>query len=178
MEKGLVDDFVEKKNRDDLVKRANAAFPTLIGKKAPNITVLARDSSRVELHALKAKYTLMFVYAPDCGHCQTQSPLLVKFLEDYVVPKKLDMKIITLCSYIGLDKMPDCWKYVDEKKFGGFINTIDPFLASRYKILYNIEQTPQLFLLDENKVILSKGFEAKQLPEVMDGILGVEPPKN
>jgi hypothetical protein len=58
-----------------------------------------------------------------------------------------------------------------DKGFDDFINTIDPYMISRYKTLYNVETTPAVFVLDENKIIRSKNIEAKQLEEVIDFLM-------
>ena len=58
-----------------------------------------------------------------------------------------------------------------EKGFDDFINTIDPYMISRYKTLYNVETTPAVFVLDENKIIRSKNVEAKQLEEVIEFLM-------
>ena len=58
-----------------------------------------------------------------------------------------------------------------EKGFDDFINTIDPYMISRYKTLYNVETTPAVFVLDENKIIRSKNVEAKQLEEVIEFLI-------
>lgn len=170
IESGVCDEFLEKENREKIVQNANKLDPILIGKRAPEIKVFKEDSTRISLSEIKAKYTVVFFFAPDCGHCQKQSPDLVAFFKK-AKEKKIDVKVLATCTYIGTDKMPECWKYVKEKGFDGFINTIDPFLTSRYKTLYNVETTPQLFILDENKIIRSKSIEAKQLEEVLDFII-------
>ncbi len=170
IEKGMCDEFLEKDNREKIVTNANKLAPILIGTRAPEIKVFKEDSTRISLSDVKAKYTVLFFFAPDCGHCQKQSPDLVAFLKK-VKEKKLDVKVLAVCTYVGTEKMPECWKYVKEKGFGDFINTVDPFLTSRYKTLYNVETTPQLFILDENKIIRSKSIEAKQLEEVLDFII-------
>ena len=170
IEKGMCDEFLEKDNREKIVTNASKLAPILIGTKAPEIKVFKEDSTRISLSEVKAKYTVLFFFAPDCGHCQKQSPDLVAFLKK-VKEKKLDVKVMAVCTYLGTEKMPECWKYVKEKGFGDFINAVDPFLTSRYKTLYNVETTPQLFILDENKIIRSKSIEAKQLEEVLDFII-------
>jgi peroxiredoxin len=149
----------------------------LIGKVAPNITVFIQDSvynekfnKRISLHDVKAKYTILFFYSPDCGHCQKQSPDLVAFLKK-AKERKLDVKIFATCTYKKEEQMPECVKYIQEKGFGDFINTMDPHLISRYYSLYNVETTPQLFILDENKVIRSKNIDTKQLEDVMDYLI-------
>ncbi len=170
IESGYCDDFIAKDNKDKLVENANHLFPILIGKIAPNIRTFQVDSTPITLHSIKAKYTVLFFYAPDCSHCQKQSPFLVDFFKK-VKENKWDIKVVTVCTYTGTDKMPECWKYAKEKGFGDFINTIDPYMISRYKSLYNVVTTPQLFILDENKIIRSKSVATDQLTEVFDFIM-------
>lgn len=52
-----------------------------------------------------------------------------------------------------------------------FVNVYDPVLMSNFKIIYNIKSTPQFFILDKDKKILSKGIGAEQLDEVMGKII-------
>ena len=170
VESGYCDDFIAKDNKDKLVENANHLFPILIGKIAPNIRTFQADSTPITLHSIKAKYTVLFFFAPDCSHCQKQSPFLVDFFKK-VKENNWDIKVVTICTYSGADKMPECWKYAKEKGFDGFINTIDPYMISRYKTLYNVVTTPQLFILDENKIIRSKSVATDQLSEVFDFIM-------
>ncbi len=178
IETGQTDDFIEKNNKEKILNNANKLFPILIGKKAPEITVFIQDttfdknSKAISLYSIKSKYTILFFYAPDCGHCQKQSPELVAFAKK-AKEKNIDVKIFTTCTYLNnsSNKMPECVKYIQEKGFVDFINTMDPYLMSRYKQLYNVETTPQIFILDENKIIRSKSIEAKQLEDVVDFII-------
>ena len=174
---GKADAFIEKENREKIIDNAARKEPTLIGRKAPNIKTYLEDGKPVELYDIKAKYTIMFFYAFDCGHCQKQSPVLVEFYKK-AKEKNLDIKIITISTKKGEENIAPSWKYIKEKQFDDFINTNDPFVISRYSSLYDIQTTPQLYVLDENKVIRSKGIEAKQLDEVLDYIIKDEADKN
>lgn len=170
IETGITDNFIEKENREKILQNAHKLDPILIGKRAPEIKTFKEDNTTVALSDIKAKYTVLFFFAPDCGHCQKQSPFLVEFLKN-AKAKNWDVKVAAVCTYVGPDKMPECWKYVKEKGFDDFINTIDPYMISRYKTLYNVETTPAVFVLDENKIIRSKNIEAKQLDEVIDFLM-------
>ena len=75
IETGVADDFIEKENREKILQNANKLEPILIGKKAPEIKTFKEDNTPISLSEIKAKYTILFFYAPDCGHCQKQSPL-------------------------------------------------------------------------------------------------------
>lgn len=173
---GQADAFIEKDNREKIIDNAARKEPTLIGKKAPNIKTYLEDGKPIELYDIKAKYTIMFFYAYDCGHCQKQSPVLVDFYKK-AKEKNLDIKVITISTKKGEENIVPSWKYTKEKQFDDFINTNDPFTISRYSTLYDIQTTPQLYVLDENKVIRSKGIEAKQLDEVIDYIMKEESDK-
>ncbi len=170
IEPGLADDFIEKENREKILQNANKLEPILIGKKAPEIKTFKEDNTMISLSEIKAKFTVLFFFAPDCGHCQKQSPFLVEFYKK-TKERHWDVKVAAVCTYVGPDKMPECWKYVKEKGFDEFINTIDPYMISRYKTLYNVETTPQIYVLDENKIIRSKNIEAKQLEEVIEFLM-------
>ncbi|MBL7818044.1 MAG: redoxin domain-containing protein [Saprospiraceae bacterium] len=170
IETGQTDGFIEKDNKEKILQNANKLDPILIGKKAPEIKLFKEDNSLISLYEVKAKYTVLFFFAPDCGHCQKQSPFLVEFFKN-VKAKNWDVKVVAVCTYIGTDKMPECWKYTKEKGFDEFINTIDPYMISRYKTLYNVETTPQVYVLDENKIIRSKNIETKQLEEIIEFLM-------
>lgn len=170
IETGMTDDFIPKDNKAKLVDQATKIFPLLIGKKAPDIKTFKEDNSTITVSEINSKYTVLFFFEPTCGHCQKQSPFLVEFLQK-AKAKNIDVKVMAICTFVGPDKMPECWKYVKEKGFGDFINTVDPYMISRYKTLYNVETTPQVYILDAEKRIRSKNIEAKQLEEVLDHII-------
>jgi hypothetical protein len=66
-----------------------------------------------------------------------------------------------------------CWKGVEEKEFNDnlFYNYYDPYIRSRYKMLYDIQTTPQIFILDRKHEILMKRIGAEQLGEVMEQVM-------
>lgn len=179
IETGETQEFIT--NQEKIIENANKIAPTLIGKKAPEITVFIQDSifneysQKISLYDVKARYTVLFFYRPDCGHCQKQSPDLVAFAQK-MKAKNIDVKIFTTCTNSGLEKerMAECLKYIQEKGFGDFINTMDPLHISHYGRLYNTYMTPQVFVLDKDKIIRSKSIEAKQLESVIDMLIQEE----
>lgn len=66
-----------------------------------------------------------------------------------------------------------CWKGMDEKEFNDnlFFNTYDPYIKSRYKTLFDVTTTPQIFILNRNHEILMKRIGAEQLGEVMEQVM-------
>ncbi len=170
MATGLTDGFIDKDYREKRIDDARKKEPTLIGKRAPNLKTFLENGKTSELYDVKAKFTILFFYAFDCPHCQKQSPDLVDYFKK-AKSQGIDLKIVTVHTKLGESNIEPGWKYMKEKKFDDFINTNDPFSVSRYHTLFDIESTPRLFVLDENKIIRSKGIEAKQLEEVINAIV-------
>src|SRR5690606_37778877 len=53
--------------------------PLLIGKKAPNIIV--KDTAQektLRLYDVEAKYTIVYIWSPECGHCKVTTPELLE----------------------------------------------------------------------------------------------------
>lgn len=150
-----------------IVENAVSLKPILIGKTAPNIKMQLRDGSPVTLHDIKSPYIVLYFWRYDCGHCKESTPDIKAFYEEY---KNKGVKIFAVCVKFN-DEIGDCWKYVDENQLDGWIHTVDPYLRSKFYSLYNVKTTPQIFILDKNKKIISKGIGAPQLKEVMGKIM-------
>lgn len=135
----------------NVVNRVNEIEPLLIGKTAPNLILLDFNNKPHSLYQLKNKYTILFFWESTCGHCSMEVPKLMEFynnnrlkynLEVYGVSS--DTSMVEMKKYIDKNKMP--WQNVN-----GHYS-----LHGNYRELYNIRSTPVMFLLDENKKILTK----------------------
>jgi thiol-disulfide isomerase/thioredoxin len=156
--------WVEKEQLDTIVKNANELRPLLIGKIAPNITVYKEDLTPVSLHSVESPYTVLFFWAPDCGHCQKSMPGLVDFYKEY---KAKGVEILAVCAKL-LEKEGTCWDAVKEKNMESWINTSDKYLRSKFGQVYNVKSTPQVYVLDHKKEILTKQVAVEKLGEIMD----------
>jgi len=150
-----------------IIENAETLKPILLGKIAPDILMQRRDGSKIRLHDVKSPYTILYFWRHDCGHCKESTPIMKAFYEKY---KSKGVAIFAVCVKFR-EEIGDCWKYVDENGTGDWIHTADPYLLSKYYTIYNVKTTPQIFILDDKKEILSKGIGAEQLEEVMDRIL-------
>ena len=170
-------------NKEDLEKicdNASRLEPILIGKTAPNIVVSDRQNQPHALWDVDADYTVLFFWAPDCGHCKKAAPFMVEFAEKF---KDRGVKVFAVCTFVAKSleekDAPECWKGVEEKGFTDdlFMNMYDPFTKSRYKKLYDVQTTPQIFILDRNHKILMKRIGAEQIGKVMEELMKFESDK-
>ncbi len=150
-----------------IVKNADELEPTLIGKIAPEIKAQNQAGESTSLHSIKADYTVVYVWDPDCGHCKKAAPFMVEFYEKY---KDKGVEMFAICSKFGKDT-EKCWPDIEEKGYNIFNNYVDQYHRSKYKIRYNIKSTPQVFILDKDKKIIMKKIGAEQMAEVMDKII-------
>ncbi|MBV6440192.1 MAG: DUF5106 domain-containing protein [Haliscomenobacteraceae bacterium CHB4] len=161
--------WTKKEDVEKICDNANRLEPILIGKIAPNITVMDRNNQPHSLWDVDADYTVLFFWAPDCGHCKKAAPHMVEFAKKF---KGRGVKVFSVCTAVG-DKGPECWKGAEEKGFTDdlFMNMSDPYIRSRYKTLYDVQTTPQIFILDRKHEILSKRIGAEQLENVMEMVM-------
>jgi len=156
-----------------MLKTSKELRPLLIGKKAPNIYISTMEGKKVQLYDIKSAYTVLYIWDPDCGHCKKAAPDMVKFVEDY------KSKGVTMFSICAKDKNKEkCMASIEEKNLGGWLNTMATDNTELYyRLHYAIKSTPVTYILDKDKMIVSKRIGAKQLPEVMDLLIKIDAEK-
>ncbi len=115
----------------------------------------------VPLHSIKAKYMLVFVYDPDCGHCKETAP---KILEMQKKLKNIDFKVYGMS--INRDKK-QVLEFIAKQNTKSFINAYDALQITDFRTKYYTFTTPQLLLVDKNKKILARGLDPAQLEDMI-----------
>lgn len=164
--KGLAP-WTDEEQLEKILENAKELKPLLIGKIAPDLNMQTRDGASVSLHEVESPYTILYFWRYDCGHCKKSTPIMKEFYEKY---KDKGVKIFAVCAKFR-DEVPECWEYIDDNEIGDWLHTVDPYHRSRYGKIYSVKTTPQVYVLDHKKEILSKRIGAEQLEEVMDRII-------
>ncbi|MDP3353650.1 MAG: TlpA disulfide reductase family protein [Flavobacteriaceae bacterium] len=136
-----------------------------LGSKARNLFMNTLQDTRIDLYDVKSPYMVLLFWDPNCGHCKTEIPK-IKVLYDEVWKTK-GIKVFAV--NINAD-MNDEWKEILEKeKLHDWINVYPAKTVVgnytqedvNFQLLYNVYQTPVIYLLDVNKKIIAKkiGFE-------------------
>lgn len=160
--------WVEKTNLEEMVADVQQRKHLLLGKTAPDIQMELRDGTPISLHGVEADFTILYLWQPKCSHCKAAMPYMKDFYKKY---QTQSVEVFAACTKIG-KQVPTCWEYIDENEIGHWVNTVDPFLRSRFVQLYMAEKTPKIYILDENKRIVMKDIGAEQLDEVMSYLIG------
>jgi len=165
-------DWVDEKSVNKMIDNVRFLRPTLIGKKAQDVSTFRKDSSKVNLYSIDSEYTVLYIYAYDCGHCKKSTPHLVEFQKKY---KDRGVTIFTICSKQETEK---CWEFTEEKEMDGFINTVDPYNTSRFRTKFDVRQTPKIYILNRDKEIVMKGFNVENIEKIMNEIIKIENTKS
>ena len=137
----------------EIVDNASKTEPLLIGKIAPEIAIPRLDveatliamekeedekdkfvlGEKVSLHGLGSPYKVLFIWAPDCGHCKKSMPKMIDFYEKY---KDKGVELFALCHQ-NYKSTPACAEFIkDRPEMLKWINVTDPYFRSRYHTLY------------------------------------------
>ena len=159
--------WTDEEQLSKIIQNARKLEPILIGRIAPDVQLQDQHDQTVTLHGVDAPYTVLYFWAPDCGHCKKSIPHLIEFYEAY---RDKGVEVLAVCTKLR-DEVAECWEAVENRGMHIWMNAVDPLLRSRYKQIYDVRVTPKIFVLDKDKRIVMKNIGAEQLPQVMDHLL-------
>lgn len=168
-----------KKLKDQVSKK----LPLVIGKTAPDIRLVfvpsdhfiaAADSLPLKknpyvggffnLTDIKNDFIILYFWEADCGHCKKATPQM------YDVYKKIKDKNVTVISIsclFGEEGKVKWVNFVNEHKLYDWINAWNPY-DYKFKELYDISTTPNIYILDKNYKIIAKRIGPEQCEEIID----------
>ena len=136
-----------------------------VGDKAPDFSAPNPNDIAVSLNKSLGKLTVLDFWASWCGPCRVDSPNLVKVYNTY---KDKGLGIVG----ISLDQQKESWKkaidndQLDWTHVSHLKRWDDPIAA-----IYGVRSIPQLFLLDENGVVIAKERHAADFIPFLEKIL-------
>jgi thiol-disulfide isomerase/thioredoxin len=138
-----------------ITERVNLLEPLLLGKKAPNLYMTDTTGTYRYLHDVNAKYTILFFWDSQCGHCQQETP---KLYEWWLKNRSKGIQVYAA----DIERKDDEWlKFIRSKNIRQWLNVRDSKNHTDFKITYDIYATPVLYVLDKDKIIIAKriGYE-------------------
>ena len=160
--------WADEEQVNKMAERALAISPTIIGRKAPNFRVQDIGGNWQHLHGVPGKFTILYFWDYDCGHCKTVTPQLAEIYPDYI---EHNVSLFAL----SINGDVEVWKEkVEEYGLTPGINVQDHQRQSGFDAMYDIRSTPRIFILDEEKNIIAKQISVDQVREILDHELGLE----
>lgn len=142
-----------------LRQRADEMSHSLVGQNGPNISVPDANGQAQTLYDETAPYLIVFMYNPTCDHCIAETPQLKQFAQG-----RPDVKVYG----IAIDTDREAWlKFVQDYGLQSWTNVFDPTNRSIYKTYY-VDTTPELYLLNPERVIIGKNLKTSQVAQVIE----------
>jgi len=165
-------DFFTDKYRKFINDRAYSLMANLIGQPAPNLEMVDSLNKPRPLQSVNAKFIVICFWDPTCSHCKEMVPKL-----DSIYEAKWKKEGVVIYG-VMVDGGRELWsKYIADHNLKDWIHVYETkeqhdSIANNnlpgYKQLYDVYQTPTLFLLDREKRIIAKKLTYQQFDEVID----------
>ena len=172
-----------------MCERKDAIGPLRVGQPAPRV-ILADTSEKkwIDFYTqVKTDYTALIFWADDCGHCKKEMPKLVKLYNE-LKEKNISIEFVAVGTslenkgwkkfikeknlpWINISDFPDAnenaIKYLNELR-------VTDLQSLNFRKTYDIFSTPQIYLLDKDKVIRAKKLDAKNLAKILEHKLSID----
>jgi thiol-disulfide isomerase/thioredoxin len=151
-------DWLDATQKSKFQERVDILKPIITGKVMPLLILQDTLGRDVNLMDIKSKYTLVYFYRYDCGHCQDHAPDLMKFYEEN---KDKGFAIYHAGTHETGDMKDELEKtkgFIKKYKTEKLINVLDLKLRYDFRKRYDVYKTPTIFLLDSEKRILAKSI--------------------
>lgn len=152
---------------DENMERASKWEKLLIGKDAPELVLKDHDGAFHSLHQQQAKYTLLLFWSPTCGHCKVMIPDLYKKFMAY--KDTFDIRAFTILSEPDEATRAKWLDFIKVHSFNDprWLNLDGGEANVDWHEVYDVETTPQIYLLDRDKHILAKKLNAELFEEII-----------
>lgn len=163
--------WLNEKQRKYIFDRAYSLMANQLGEQAADLQMLDTSGKAQTLYNIKAPYTFLTFWDPNCGHCKETVPRIDSIYQ--AKWKALGVKIVGVNVDEGAN---DAWKkFINEHKLN-WVNIYQPKSArdeeakkgvANFRQLYDVYKTPTLYLLDAQKRIIGKMLSIEQFDEVL-----------
>ncbi len=167
-----VSSWLNEKQMTAISNRAYMLMSNLIGEQAANLEMVDTAGAPRSLYDLQAAYTIVVFWDPTCGHCQHEVPRLDSFYKT-----KWKDEGVKMYGVLSETKEQEKWKeFIKKNNLQSWVNVYQTDEQKKaneqaqkpsYKQLYDVTQTPTLYLLDKDKRIIAKKLTIDQMDDVL-----------
>jgi hypothetical protein len=169
---GQADSWMNEKYRKFIFDRGYSLMANVIGNQGANFEFIDSSGKRSSLFAINGQYTVICFWDPTCSHCKEEVPRLDSLFQQKW--KKQGIKLVGMMTEGGKDP----WlKFIREHNLKDWIHVYQTqamkdadYAAGKpgFRQLYDVYQTPMLYLLDKDKRIIAKKLTYLQLDELLE----------
>lgn len=142
---------------------------SLLGKPASSFAMESFEGDSVLFGGRSDRYRVLLFYDTDCAKCKLELMRLRPLLDSR------DWPVDLYAVYTGCDK--ESWGMWLSERMNinaprtRIFNLWDPEIASDYQMKYGVLQTPRMFLIDKEGIIIGRGLDSDALERLLDIVL-------
>lgn len=144
---------------------------SLIGMEAQELLMQDTLGNATSLKELiqQGEYTILYFYTDDCVTCRLETPKLVDFVNNY------NQGVLNVYAVYTQDYIERWKNYINSNfhiynPFVNWTNASDPQFESGFHLLYNVISTPQIYLLNNEGIIIGRDLSVKSLSELISSL--------
>jgi thiol-disulfide isomerase/thioredoxin len=178
-----VSSWLNEKQMTAISNRAYMLMSNLIGEQAANLQMVDSAGKSTPLYAVNAPYTIVCFWDPTCSHCREEVPRM-----DSLYQAKWKNEGVKIYGVLTEVKERPKWReFINKYNLQSWINVYQTEEQKKsdedekkpsYKQLYDITQTPTLYLLDKDKRIIAKKLTWQQMDDVLQMKIDNKPINN
>ena len=164
-------EFFTEKYRKFLNDRAYSLMANLIGEPAANMEMVDTAGAARPLYGVDAPFIVICFWDPTCSHCKETVPKV-----DSIFQAKWKHEGVKIYG-VMVDGGKEAWmQFIKDHNLVDWIHvyetkehqdSVEKAGAPGFRQLYDVYQTPILYLLDKDKRIIAKKLSYQQLDEVI-----------
>jgi len=168
-----ISSWLNEKQITAISNRAYMLMSNLIGEQAANLEMVDSSGVAVPLYGVSADYIIVCFWDPTCGHCRDEVPRL-----DSMYHAKWEKQGVKIYAVLTEIKEQLKWReFINKYNLQSWVNVYqteaqkkesDESKKPSYKQLYDVTQTPTLYLLDRDKRIIAKKLTLQQIDDVLE----------
>jgi hypothetical protein len=165
-------EFFTEKYRKFLNDRAYSLMANLIGQPAANLEMVDTAGALRPLYGVNAPFVVLCFWDPTCSHCKEIVPKV-----DSIFQAKWKQEGVKVYG-VMVDGGKEAWlQFIKDHNLTDWIHvyetkehqeSVEKSGQPGYRQLYDVYQTPILYLLDKDKRIIAKKLSYQQLDEVIN----------
>ena len=168
--------WLNKNQKEFIFNRAYSLMANQIGELAPPLALVDSTGKELALYNVKSAFTFVVFWDPNCGHCKEMIPRI-----DSIYKASWKQKGVQVYAVNVDESANPAWKtFIGEHNLTNWSHayqTKEQREAEQkanqpnYRQLYDITQTPTLYLLDRDKHIIGKKLSLEQFNDLIDAKL-------
>lgn len=165
-------DWLNATQKQYIFNRAYSIIANQINEPAPQLDLVDTAGKTVSLYSVEAPFTFVVFWDPTCSHCKVEVPQLDSIYE--AKWKALGVKIFAVNTN---ENTNEAWRsFIIDNHLNGWYHawqTRDERLANEkanqpnFRQLYDVYQTPTMYLLDASKHIIAKKLSIDQFDSII-----------